>query len=219
MNRIVTVVLADDHQLLRQSFGMLLNQTTGIKVVSDVGNSDDAVNACVHLRPDVAVLDIDMPGMDSFEAARTIKTRSPRTRLLFLSAFTHDRYIEAALGAGALGYLTKSEPMQSVIQAIHKVALGQACFSSEIQSRIVIDEQGPTLAKHSVATRSSTLTEREREVLRYLALGRSKKEIARIMHLSIKTIENHTSNLMARLNIHDRVELARFAIREGLIQA
>lgn len=219
MNRMVSVVIADDHKLLRQCVGAVLSQNTGIQVAADVGTSDGAIDACIQHKPDVAVLDIDIPGVDTFEAARTIRARSPRTRIVFLSAFTLDRYIEAALRAGAMGYVAKSEPIETVVRAIHAVAAGQCYFSPEVHQRIVIDDQGPVLSPDAVNTRASTLTTRETEVLRYLAQGKSKKEIAGLMCLSIKTVENHAANLMARLNIHDRVELARFAIREGLTTA
>ncbi|MFZ4574067.1 MAG: response regulator transcription factor [Phycisphaerales bacterium] len=217
MNRMVTIVIADDHKMLRQCVGAVLSQNTGIQVLSDVGTTDEAIDACIQLKPDVAVMDIDIPGVDSFEAARTIRARSPRTRIVFLSAFTLDRYIESALRAGALGYVAKSEPIETVVRAIHAVAAGQCYFSPEVHSRIVIDDHGPVLCPEAVATRASTLTGRETEVLRYLAHGKSKKEIAGLMCLSVKTVENHVSNIMMRLDIHDRVELTLFAIREGMV--
>lgn len=219
MNRMVTIVIADDHKLLRQAFGAMIAQNTGIQVLADVGTSDEAITACIQQHPDVAVLDIDMPGVEIFEAARMIRTRSPQTRIIFLSAFTHDRYIESALKAGALGYVTKTEGPETVVRAIHAVAAGQCYFSTAVQSRIVIDDHGPSLSADHLSTRASMLTARETEVLRYIAQGKSKKEIANTMHLSVKTVENHTANIMTRLNIHDRVELARFAIREGIIVA
>jgi DNA-binding NarL/FixJ family response regulator len=165
------------------------------------------------------VLDIDMPGVEVFEAARMIRNRSPQTRVIFLSAFTHDRYIESALKAGALGYVTKTEGPETVVRAIHAMAAGQCYFSAAVQCRIVIDDHGPSLSADRLSTRASMLTARETEVLRYIAQGKSKKEIASTMHLSVKTVENHTANIMTRLDIHDRVELARFAIREGMIEA
>lgn len=214
----VTVVLADDHTLLRSALAQMLMNTSSVVVSADVGTTDEAISACIRHQPSVVVLDIDIPGVDPFEAARIIRSRSPRTNVLFLSAFTQDRYIESALAAGALGYITKTEPPDRAVEAIMSVAAGKAFFSPEVQSRIVIYADGARLNVEPT-TRARTLTQRELEVLRYIARGMAKKDIARVMHLSVKTVENHTANIMRRLDIHDRVELARFAIRERLVEA
>ena len=217
MNESIKVLLADDHTLVRRSVGRVLHESPAISVVAEVGNADEAINAALRFHPNVVVLDIDMPGIASFDAARTITARVPMAKILFLSAFTHDRYIEAALAAGALGYLSKNEPPEKVVDAIRAVAVGQCYFSPEVQSRLVIDSDGVHLGQST--SRASLLTNREMEVLRYIARGLSKKEIAKTMHLSVKTVENHSASIMSRLDIHDRVELTRFAIREGLIEA
>lgn len=217
MNESIKVLLADDHTLLRRAVGRVLHESPSIAVIAEVGNADDAIAAALRFQPNVVVLDIDMPGIASFDAARTIIARVPNAKILFLSAFTHDRYIEAALAAGALGYLSKNEPPEKVIEAIRAVAVGQCYFSPEVQSRLVIDSDGVHLGQST--SRASLLTNREMEVLRYIARGLSKKEIAKTMHLSVKTVENHSASIMSRLDIHDRVELTRFAIREGLIEA
>ena len=218
MSDTIKVLLADDHTLLRRAVARVLHDNPAITVVAEVGNADDAITAALRFNPNVVVLDIDMPGVASFDAARTITARVPSARILFLSAFTHDRYIEAALACGALGYLSKNEPPEKVVDAIRAVATGQCYFSPEVQSRLVIDSDGVHLGENS-KSRAATLTNREVEVLRYIARGMSKKEIAKTMHLSVKTIENHSASIMSRLDIHDRVELTRFAIREGLVEA
>lgn len=215
--RPITVILADDHSLVRGALTSWLRQS-GIQVLAEVGNADAAVTACISHAPDVVVLDIDMPGLQCFDAARSIKARCPSTRVLFLSAFFNDRYIEDSLAVEASGYVTKGEPPQTVVAAIREVASGGVYFSPEIQSRLVIDSGGVRLGSRP-QTRSSTLTQREVEVLRYIAKGLAKKEIASTMHLSVKTVDNHCTSLMNKLDIHDRVELARFAIREGLAEA
>jgi DNA-binding NarL/FixJ family response regulator len=217
MSDTIKVLLADDHTLVRRAVARVLHDNPMLTVVAEVGNADDAISAALRFQPDVVVLDIDMPGVASFDAARTIAARVPNARILFLSAFTHDRYIEAALACGGLGYLTKNEPPEKVAEAIRTVAAGQTYFSPEVQSRLVIDSDGVHLGESR--GRAASLTNREMEVLRYIARGMSKKEIAKTMHLSVKTIENHSASIMSRLDIHDRVELTRFAIREGLIEA
>lgn len=194
-----------------------LGREMDIEVVASVSNGNDALERSRELEPDIVLLDIDMPGMLSFEAAREILQCSPKTRVIFLSAFFHDRYIEEALSTGASGYLTKNEPPAKVIAAIRDVARGVSYFSPEVQSRLVVDVDGLSL-KNSQSTRASLLTRRESETLRYIARGLAKKEVANLMGLSIRTIDSHVRNIMEKLDIHDRVELTRFAIREGLTE-
>jgi DNA-binding NarL/FixJ family response regulator len=216
--RPVSVVLADDHALVRSTLASWLNATGEINVVADVGDADAAVDAALAHRPDVIILDIDMPGLLCFDAARAIKARCPSTHIIFLSAFFHDRYIEDALAVEASGYVTKGESPKSIVEAIRIAVSGGAYFSPEVKTRLVIDRGGVSLATKK-ATRSGLLTAREIEVLRYIARGMAKKEIAATMHLSVKTIDNHCTSIMNKLDIHDRVDLARFAIREGLAEA
>jgi len=215
----IKLLLVDDHSLLRQSLAERLNAEIDFEVIGQLDSADDAVRTVVDLSPDVLLLDIDMPGVASFEAAEHIRTRRPETRIIFLSAFFHDRYIEQALRVEAKGYITKSEPINSVIKAVRQVSQGRVYFSDEVRDRIVVDAKGIRLSPKAPQTRVSTLTPREIEVLRYLARGLSKKEIAATMHISAKTVEGHTEKVMNKLDIHDRVELARFAIREGIVEA
>lgn len=213
----ISVLLADDHALIRATLTDRLAAEADLQVVGQVGNADEAVNQCIQRQPDVVLMDIDMPGLQCFEAARTIQARCPRTRIIYLSALFSDRYIEEALSVEAAGYVTKSEPPEAVIEAIHTAVAGRVYFSPEVRSRIVFDPNGPRLSSKQ-PTRLSTLTQREMQVLRYLAKGMSKKEIAHTINLSVSTVERHNDRLMKKLDIHDRVELARFAIREGLAE-
>lgn len=217
MNKQISVLLVDDHALVRDTLTQWLNSMAGIRVIAAAATADQGVAEARRHRPDVVVMDIDMPGLVAFDAVRALLASSPATRVLFLSAFSNDRFIEQALAAGAAGFVTKGQPAESVVRAIQQVASGEPCFSPDIEARIVIDTNGPRLiaAGH---TRVSTLTDRELEVLRYLARGMSKKEMAGTMHVSVATVNNHSANLMRKLNIHDRVELDRFAIREGLAE-
>lgn len=217
MNKATSVLLVDDHAMVRDSLASWLRAEEGIRVVGQVGTADEAIAMAIQHQPDIVLMDIDMPGLLSFEAARIIRSRSEKTRIVFLSAFSSDRYIEDALAAEASGYITKSQPPEAVVRAIRSVGAGGVYFSPEIQRRIVIESGGARLAREP-RTRVSILTPREVEVLRYLARGLSKKQIAGTMHLSVKTVDNHSASLMGKLDIHDRVELARFAIREGLAE-
>ena len=211
----ITVLIADDHAMFAQTLANWLGATADMRVVDIVGRTEDAINQAVEHSPDVVLMDIDMPGLSCFEAARTIRAQCPDTRIIFLSAFYHDRYIEQAMAVQAWGYITKSEPEDSVVKAIRKVSADVAYFSPEVKARIVVDSRGARFARRA-RSRVSTLTEREMEVLRYLARGMAKKEIAHTMHISVNTVNRHTTSLMSKLDIHDRVELARYAIREGL---
>ena len=218
MSESIRIVLADDHGLVREAMRKVLESEIDLSVVAVVGNADEALRKAIELEPDVVLMDIDMPGMYCFQAAKTIKKRCPKTRVIMLSAFFHDRYIEQAIGVEAAGYVTKSESPDSVVKAIRAAMNGLTYFSPEVQARVIADASGVRLANEG-STRVSSLTEREIEVLRYLARGMSAQEIAKTMYISVKTVDRHKANLMNKLDIHDRVELTRFAIREGLAEA
>ncbi|MBI4603159.1 MAG: response regulator transcription factor [Planctomycetes bacterium] len=216
--RPITVVIADDHALLRSAFGLLLRSHGDSRLVGAAADADGAIATAAAAKPDVVILDIDMPGRGSFEAAREIKRSCPGARVIFLSAYVQDRFVEQALAVEASAYVTKGEPPEAILKAIRTVAEGGVYFSPQVLDRIVIDSRGARLATVQ-QSRFSTLTRREREVLVLVARGKSKKEIADELGLSLNTVNRHTSGLMAKLKIHDRVQLARFAIREGLVEA
>ncbi len=215
MSSTISILLVDDHALLRETLADRLQSEADMSVAGTASNARDAVLHAERLKPDLVVMDIDMPGKISFDAAREIQVLSPKTRILYLSAFFHDRYIQDALEAGAAGYITKDEPPEVLLKAIRMVASGHAYFSPNVQSRIVVSEAGVRLF-HTPRARTSLLTKREIEALRYVARGLQRQEIANEMHISIKTLDNHISRIKVKLGIRDRVELARYAIREGL---
>ena len=217
MSELISILIADDHALFADTFAGWLEAADDMHVVAVVENGDDAVSRAIEHKPDVVLLDIDMPGLSCFEAARLIVNNCPECAIIFISAHTHDYYIEQAFAVEAAGYVTKSEPPETVATAIRAAVSGGAYFSPDVQSRIIVDASGVRLAS-PLRTRLSLLTPRELNVLRLLAMGLSKRDIARELFLSVKTIDTHTTKLMDKLNIHDRVELARFAIREGLAQ-
>lgn len=218
MSSKITILLADDHALLRDALRDRLQNEIDFEVVGVCSDGEQAISEAKRLQPDIILMDIDMPGTICFEAAKEIKSTLPRTRVIYVSAFFNDRYIESALAAHASGYVTKDEAPEVVIEAIRRAASGVAYFSSKVQSRLVVDGDGVRLQSSS-KSRVSMLTDREVEVLRYVARGMSKKAIAQVMAIAIKTVDRHSANLMSKLEIHDRVELTRFAIREGLAEA
>lgn len=209
----VRIMLVDDHHLLRDALAERLNRHHGFEVVGQAADGDEAVKIARTAEPDVVLLDIDMPGAFGFDAARRIRDESPAVHIVFLSAFSTDGFIEQALAVGARGYLTKTEPPKRTIEAITEVMSGGVYFSRAVRERLIIDHGGVTL---SGVTRASLLTPREMEVLRHLAVGLSKKRIGLAMGIAVKTVENHVRNIMEKLNLHDRVMLARFAFREGI---
>lgn len=211
----IKILLVDDHPLVLDSLRGRLNAEPGFTVVGTARSADAAIGLALDHRPNVVLMDIDMPGVNCFDAARRIATTDPNVNLLFLSAFMTDEHIENVLAIGAVGYLLKSEPMDTIVKAIHSAANGKASFSEAVQSRIVVGCDRPRFST-KLGVRRSLLTSRETEVLQYVARGLSTKEIAKHMHLSSRTIDNHRTNIMNKLDIHDRVELTRFAIREGL---
>ena len=215
--RQVRILLADDHILVRDVLGERLGREPRLSVVAKAIDAEEAVRLAVAHSPDIVLMDIDMPGLICFDAAQRIMALQPKTHIIFLSAFFNDRYIEQALRVKARGYVTKREPPEVVIAAVHQVADGGVFFSDDVRARMVVGVDEVRLAGDG-ATLSSTLTPREIEVLRYVARGLSKKEIATTMSISVKTIENHCGSLMGKLGIHDRVVLTRFAIREGLAE-
>ena len=209
------ILLVDDQEMMREALAQHLSAQSGFEVVASVSNHELAVDAAKETQPDVALLDIEVPGLDCFAAARAIGEASPHTRVIFLSAFCRDHYIEQALEVNASGYIVKGEEPTVLHRAIETAVGGGTYFSEEIENRLVLGNDGLTLAQPG-STRVASLTKREREILRYVAVGMSKKEIASLVDRSVRTVDAHVRNIMSKLDLHDRVELARFAIREGL---
>jgi DNA-binding NarL/FixJ family response regulator len=214
--RPATVLIADDHDLLRDMLARRLGDEPDLDVIGAVADASAALTEVLKLRPELVLMDIDMPGLSVFEAARRIKGELPSTRIMFLSAYVRDGFISQALDVRASGYLTKGHTPEELLVSIRKVLRGGTCFSPEVESRLELGIGGVGLGpKHR--SRLELLTTREKQVLSYLARGMSKKEIANVDGASIKTVEHHCQNIMEKLDLHDRVDLTRFAIREGLV--
>ena len=213
MNPKTSIIIADDHSLIRSALSGLLNDTPGFEVVAEVGTANEALEQTAVHRPDIVVLDIEMPGIDAFQAASEIGQICANTEVVFLSGRLNDRFIEAATGSGARSYVLKKDSPDEVITAIKSVLVGQPYYSPSVRERMQ-----QTRGRSTGDTRLSSLSPRELETLRYIARGMAKKEIAPKMHISVKTVDKHVTQVMEKLGIHDRVELARYAIREGLVE-
>lgn len=214
---LIRVLIVDDHSLVRDSLATRLSLEEDIEVIGAAPDADAGLEFALAHQPSLILMDTDMPGRQCFDACRTVRARLPETKLVFLSAHATDHYIEEALRLEASGYLTKHEAPEVVVRAIRAIAAGETIFSPEVEARVVNEGRGAR--NGDIRTRVGQLSPREREVLRYIARGLSKKEIAASMHISVKTVDNHSTSLMSKLDLHDRVDLARFAIREGLVEA
>jgi two-component system response regulator NreC len=205
------ILLADDHQIVRQGLRALL-ETEGFAVMAEASDGHEAVRLAQTLRPDVSVLDVAMPQLNGLDAARAILRASPTTKTVLLTMHTEDRYVSEALKAGVRGYVLKSQASADLIQAIREVARGMTYLSPGV-SRAVVDAY---LAKTDLPP--DPLTLRERQVLQLVAEGKTTKEVAAMLGVSVKTAESHRTRIMAKLNIHETAGLVRYAIRNGLIQ-
>jgi two-component system response regulator NreC len=207
----VRIVLADDHQLVRQVLRALL-EAEGFVVVGEASNGHEAVGLAERLRPEVAVLDLAMPRLNGLDAARAILRSSPSTKPVLLTMHTEDHYVREALHAGVCGYVLKNQASADLVQAIREVSRGNLYLSPGISGAMVEAYLARTEVPHD------PLTLRERQVLQLVAEGKSTKEIAAILGVKGKAAEAYRSRIMAKLNIHDTAGLVRYAIRRGLIQ-
>lgn len=214
---LIKVVIVDDHAMLVDSLVSRFQKDSGIDVVGTATDADHGLALILETEPDVVILDVELPGRGSFDIGKEISSQLKNTKIFFLTGYLSDIFIELALKVNAVGYLLKGEPIEFLIHAIKKISRGEYCFSQSVQERLVFDH---TENRYSIRSESmlGSLTSRQIEVLRHLARGMSVKEVARSMHLSEKSIDSHKYRIMHKLGIHDRVELARYSIREGLTQ-
>ncbi len=212
-----TILLADDHQLVRQGLRTLLAQQPDLDVVGEASDGVEAVALARTLRPDVVIMDIAMPKLNGIEATRAILSESPSIRVIALSMYADRRFVTEVLRAGALGYVLKEGAFEELAQAIRMVADGRAYLSPSVAGVVV--EEFVRQAAAPASTSLDILTAREREVLKLLAEGRRAREIAQELNISVKTAEAHRQNLMNKLEIHSVADLTRLAIREGLLTA
>jgi DNA-binding NarL/FixJ family response regulator len=208
------VLLADDHTLVRAGIRTLLEGLGGVSVVAETGDGREAVELCERLQPDVVLLDVTMPGLNGLETAPRIARVSPATRILVLSMHASEGYVAQALRSGVHGYLLKDAAVTELAVALRAILRGDSYLSPAI-SRPVVEAflRGPGRP----ASPLTLLTARQREILQLVAEGRSTKEIAADLGLSVKTVETHRAQLMERLDIRDLPGLVRLAIREGLV--
>jgi len=207
----ITILLADDHSVVRQGFRRILESQADMQIVGEAGNGREAIEQATKLGPDVVVMDVAMPELNGIEATRRLTEHSPRTRVLALSMHKDAVYVREILRAGARGYLLKDAIDADLLAAVRSVARGEAYLSPAIADAVLTDY------RQHVTDPIDLLTSREREVLQLIAEGKTNKEIATALTLSVYTVDAHRGRIMEKLNLHSTGELVRFAIRKGLI--
>ena len=211
MQKKIRILLADDHAVVRQGFRMILAAEPDMVIVGEAANGREAVELAERLQPDLVVMDVAMPELNGIEATRRLGESSPRTRVLALSMHKDSVYVREILRAGARGYLLKDAFDSDLVAAVRAVARGEGYLSPAVSDAVLTDYR-----KH-VTDPLDLLTSREREILQMLAEGKTNKEIATSLELSVYTVDAHRGRVMEKLNLHSIGELVRFAVRNGLI--
>ena len=214
----IRVILADDHTVVRQGLRVLLMAEGDIDIVGEAENGRQAIQLVKKLLPDVAVIDIAMPVLNGLEATRQITRSVPSTKVLILSSYSDDEYVQQLTEAGAAGYLVKQTAANDLLKAIREAHKGNAFFSPAIAKRLRDQCRQAFVSGQPVKKRTDYLTTREAEVLQLIAEGRANKQIAAELCISIKTVEKHRQQVMNKLNIHDVAGLTRHAIAKGIIE-
>jgi DNA-binding NarL/FixJ family response regulator len=220
VNETVKLLLVDDHPIVRSGLKMLFLSEPTMTVVGEADSGEGAVEAVARLRPDVVIMDVSMPGMNGIEATRRIKAAHPQTAVLALTMYEDEQYFFEMLHAGASGYIPKRAAPDDLVSAIKVVAEGNVFLYSTL-ARFLIKDMAERHPEGGVAASGGhgedVLTAREREVLTCIAEGMTNREIAEALVISSKTVERHRENIMAKLDMHNRVELVKYAIKKGLI--
>jgi len=207
----IRIVLADDHSVVRQGFRRILEAQADMEIVGESSNGREALETATKLSPDVVVMDVAMPELNGIEATRRMGEAAPRTRVLALSMHKDSVYVREILRAGARGYLLKDAVDEDLIAAVRAVARGEGYLSPGVADAVLTDY------RQHVTDPIDLLTSREREVLQLIAEGKTNKEIATTLNLSVYTVDAHRGRIMEKLNLHSTGELVRFAIRKGLV--
>jgi two-component system response regulator NreC len=217
LDKTIRVLLAEDHTIVREGLKALLTATEDLEVVGEVEDGREAVEAVGRLQPDVVVMDLNMPKLNGVDATREIRENPDAPKVLILSMYDGEEYVRPAIRAGASGYLLKGSGLSDLVKAIRAVAGGEAFFSPAIAMILLRDSRGEGATE--TKDPGDGLTKREREVLTLVGEGKSSPEIAKILGLSVKTIEGHRGRIMAKLECRNVAGLVRQAIRLGLVKA
>ena len=215
MNKI-RILLADDHTVMRAGLRLLLERQPDMEVVAEAEDGRQTVELADSLTPDVVILDITMPNLNGIEAARQIASRHPKTSVVILSMHADESYVIRALRAGARGYLIKDSAEADLIRAIRAVRDGKSFFSPSV-SKLLLEDYIRQLQERGEEDSYELLTTRERELLQLLAEGKSNKDVANLLNLSLYTVETHRSHILQKLGLHTVPDLILYAVRKGII--
>jgi DNA-binding NarL/FixJ family response regulator len=211
------VLLADDHSIVRKGLRSILEEDSLFEVVGEASTGREAVELAESLQPHIVVMDVAMPQLNGLEAAAQVQKIAPGSKIIILSMYQDETYILRALTAGARGYLLKDTAEDEIVPAVRAVIRGNTYFSPAI-SKTLLDDHIRYLQKRGLQDSYDLLTDREREVLQLLAEGRSNKEVANVLNLSLSTVETHRTNMMQKLNLHSSAEIVLYAVRKKLIR-
>jgi DNA-binding NarL/FixJ family response regulator len=216
MAKPIRIMIADDHTIVRQGLARLLNDQPDLKVVGQAVNGRQAVDKTLELKPDIVIMDIAMPQMSGIEAAKRIRKKLPKAKVLILSMYSHEHYIHDLFETGVSGYLLKDSSGRDIIQAIH-AAMNDETFLSPSISKVLVDTYRSPRKSSSRAERYKQLSNREREVFQLIAEGHLTRQIADMLCVSISTIKSHRAKIMEKLDVDTPVKLVHFAIQLGLV--
>jgi len=216
VNSPVRIVLADDHTVMRNGLRLLLERQPHLEVIGEAADGRQAVALSESANPDVVVMDIAMPNLNGIEATRQIVNRNPRTAIAILSMHSDESYVIRALKAGARAYLLKDSAEADLLAAVRALTEGKSFFSPAI-SKILVEDYMRQLESRGAEDTYELLTTREREILQLLAEGRTNKEVANMLNLSLYTVETHRTHILQKLNLHSVPELILYAVRKGII--
>ena len=211
----ITVLLVDDHEMVRRGVRAFLQTRPDITVVAEAGSGEEAVRLAAEHAPDVALMDLIMPGMDGVEATRRLTARSPRTNVVMLTSYHDDEHVFPAIRAGALSYVLKEVGPEELADAVRKAAAGEAVLHPRVAARVVRELHG---ARRDEPNAFRELSDRELDVLKLIAAGLSNAEIAGRLYVSEKTVKSHVSNILGKLHLADRTQAAVYAWRQGVVR-
>lgn len=218
MTRNLKILIADDHEVVRQGVRTIIESQADWTVVAEAQNGADAVSRALELKPDIALLDITMPELNGLEAAKQILKQLPETQVLILTMHESDELVREVLAAGARGYVLKTDARRDLVNAVRFLSEGRPFFTSKVAEMVLEGFRHGTAPAQTEIAVGDRLTARERQIVQLLAEGKTSKEVATALDISVKTADTHRANLMRKLNLHTLADIVRYAIRNKMIE-
>ncbi len=212
-----TVIIAEDHTILRAGLKALLSTNPTFEVIGEADNGRDAIRRVVELKPDLVIMDLSMPGMNGMDALKEIKNRMPEVKALVLTVHSEEEYVLSSLQAGANGYVLKDATQNELLVAAERVLAGKTYLSPDVTEKVVSSYLNTNGSNQEPVTRWDTVTQRERQILKLIAEGHTNKSMSEYLCISVKTVEKHRANLMKKLDLHSVSALTTYALEKGII--